>query len=280
MGLSIEKTNKMPAHLDHEETALTYISSEHATSRSADGHQFTVNMNNSVFVEKSSGIGLAKAIIPNVFPNINAYRNQLEIGGFVITIPVGQYTATEMATYITAQNVINGVGVVLTYDGTRFTFTNNDVGPGNRPVEAIPEVWDWLGWNWRELNGVAGDFPYQLLIAPAGGVEVAPHPAAMFGEKLVHISCDKLAHGNLVDGADGKLYDILVTIPLGETVWHALSVWQPPEDSTYRINFKYVNSITSSLVFQVFDSRMRPLPFAPNHHMQLVLKVYHKEHSG
>jgi hypothetical protein len=262
----------MPEHLDHEETVMTYISSEHATSRSEDGSRFTINMDNSVFVEKTSGMSVSSVSLPNVFPNINSYRNTFQLGVTTVTIPVGQYTATEIVTLVNIQLVAGGETVTMSYDGTFFTFTNSS---GVDNMSALPEVWDWLGWNYRTMSVLGGNYILSLgSVTP----EIAPHPSALFGEKVVHICCDKLGHGNMVHGADGKLSDVMVTIPMGNTAYHAVAAWETPGDSTYRINYKYVNSITSSLAFSFCDSKMRSLSYPPNHHVQMMLKIYHQEH--
>lgn len=268
----------MPQHLDHEETCLVYASSEHATARSTDGHRFTVNMGNTTFAEKASGITLNKVILPNVFPNINAYRNTFLVGLTTVTIPVGFYDAGEIVTIVNAQ-LAGAAEATMAFANNRFSFTNIAGGPLLISVTAVPEVWEWLGWDWRAIDALTGLFDglYQITITD-GATVTAPHNSGLHGEKLVHISCDKLSHSNLVHGADGKLHDILCTVPLGETVYNFIKVWEPLSEKSYRINYKYVNSISSTLEFRVLDSRMRPLPFSPNAHLQIVLKVYHKEH--
>ena len=268
----------MPNHLDYEETCLTYISSEHATSRTPDGHRFTVNMGNTTFAAKASGVTLNKVLLPNIFPNINAYRNTFTIGGATITIPVAFYSAADLATTITSLSTALLLDVNLTFTNERFTWTN--VGVVDRDIEASAEIWDYLGWDWRTLEDLGGEI-YRLSVAdatPGPNTQLAPHPPALFGEKIVHVSCDKLSHGNLVHGADGKLHDVLCTVPLGETVFNFVKVWEPNSEKSYRVNYKYVNSISSTLDFQILDSRLRHLPFSPNHHIQIVLKTYHKEH--
>jgi hypothetical protein len=235
-------------------------------------------MGNSTYAEKASGIALNKVVIPNIFPNINAYRNVITVGGNTFTIPVGQYTAGELATTVTALLAADPIPVVLSFANNRFTWTNNDVG--GRNIDASSEVWEHLGWNWRTLQEIGPDL-YRVLVlngAPPVNQVLAPHPPALFGEKLVHVACDKLSHGNMVHGADGKLHDVLCTVPLGETVFNFTKVWEPHSEKMYRINYKYVSSHSSTLEFQILDSRLRPLPFASNHHIQLVLKLYHKEH--
>ena len=224
-------------------------------------------MDNSVFVEKTSGLSVSHVSLPNVFPNITQYNNVITVGNTDIILPVGQYTAAQVVTEANAQLVTAGLDFVWGHDGVYFTFSNTALAGTLVLVAPNQETLDWMG-----LTEITG---YSVLF---GTTLTAPHPSGLFGEKIVHICCDKLGHGNMVHGADGKLSDVLVTIPLGDTVYHGVAVWQPPTDATYRINYKYVNSITSTLSFTMCDSKMRPLPFSPNHHVQILLKIYHKEH--
>lgn len=266
----------MPAHVDKEESVLTYISSEHASSKSQDGSQFIVNMNNTVYAEKASAISVNQVVVPNVFPNVNAYRNEMRVAGNLITIPVGQYTASTLATTVTALIAAIPLNVTLTYTADAFVWTNNEAGL--QTISASSEVWEMLGWDWRNFTLFAG--LYTIDVAGGGGTNTAPHLPSLYGEKLVHIVCDRLGHGNCVHGADGKLHDVIATVPLADTQWGFTKVWEPHEVKQWRVNFKYVNSISSSLEFQLLDTKMRALPMPYNHHIQMVVKVYHKEHTG
>lgn len=262
----------MSNKIQDEESVLLYLSSEHSTHKSDDGHRFTVNIGNTTFVEKASGITPCKIIIGNLFPNVNEYRNSISIAGTPYTWPVGQYTASELVTAVTT--AITPEDATLTYTNDRFVLA---LTASLKTFSATKDVWDMLGWDWRQLPISATPGEYFFVIFPNFPV-TAPYPPSMFGERLVHISCDRLAHGNLIHGSDGKLYDVMATIPLGDVPYGSSKVWEPADAILYDVDYKYTNSLSSSLDFQLFDSKMRPLPYPLNHHVQMVLKVYHKEH--
>lgn len=263
----------MSNKIQDEESVLLYLSSEHSTHKSDDGHRFTVNIGNTTFVEKASGITPCKIIIGNLFPNINAYKSYMVVNGTTYTWTVGQYTASELTTVVTT--AISPQSSTLTLTNDRFVLTLTSGAP--RTYSATSDTWDLLGWNWRTLTPSVVPGEYYMTITN-GFPQTAPYPPSMFGERLVHISCDRLAHGNLVHGADGKLYDVMATIPLGDVPYGSSKVWEPADAILYDVDYKYTNSLSSSLDFQLFDSKMRPLPYPLNHHVQMVLKVYHKEH--
>ena len=273
------------AQFDQEETAIVYLSTEHATSRQADGASFKINMDNSVFAENVSGVSVIQGVIPNIFPNINIYRNYFATGTVLTQvgneIAIGQYTGSTLGGAMNALLVSIGENIVVSYTGVDFGISNLEAT--DRVMDMNAEMWEQLGWDWRLLEVAPSTEPgtgatlYRLEL-PSLQIVLAPYPSALFGEKLVHVSCDQLARGNFVHGADGKLHDILVTLPLAETEFFRVLTWAPPEDSTQRINFKHIKSITSTLEFTLYDSRMRRLPMVINHHLQLTLKIYHKEH--
>lgn len=274
-----KQTNMYSKHnLDFEETCLTYISSEHATTRSLAGDRFTINMGNTTYADKCSGVSVNKVILPHMFPNITQYNNVFLVGLTAFTIPVGQYTAAEIATTVTALFVAEPLAFTLTFVNERFVFTNNTGGPLG--VTLFLDIADWLGFDYRLLTETPGTPSVYTTanIAGGGGTLTVPNPPALYGDKVVHVCCDKLAHGNFVHGKDGKLHDVLVTVPLGETPYGSVKNFEPADEKTYRVNYKYVNSIASTLDFQLCDSKLRAMSLHPNHHIQIVLKTYHKEH--
>jgi hypothetical protein len=268
--------------LENKQTAIVYISTEHATSKTPDGAGFRINMDNSLFAENVSGCAVVEAVIPNIFPNINVYRQYFAVGDVITqvgqNITIGQYTGAVLAEHVTSIFGVVGQNMTMAYSGIDFIFSNFEIE--TRVIDAPAELWEIWGWDWRQLPispESTDDRTLYRLVIPGSTAAFAPNPSALYGEKIVHVSCDQLARANMVHGSDGKLYDILCSLPMAETEFFRTLTWQPPEDSTQRINFKHTKSITSSLDFTLHDSRMRRLPMPLNHHVQLVLKIYHSE---
>lgn len=251
--------------------ALLYTSTEHATTRSADGHQWTVNIGNTIYAEKVDSIAPLQVTLANIFPNVTQYNNAFTVsngdGAVNVVVPVGQYTATVFASTVTTQ--LAGVNVTLTLNADdKFVFTSTNAHGNTTVTSTLIDAWHLLGY--ANADGVT----FAQTTATT-----APYVPNMSGEKIVHIACDKLAHGNLVYGDDGSLHDIFVTIHLTDTTYGFNATFLPQQDETYHVDYKYANSVTSTLDFQLLDSKLRPLPYPLNHHVQIVFRLHHHENT-
>ena len=244
-----------------EESVLLYLSTEHATTRNEG--TWTVNMGNSIFVEKAKMITPLSVTLTHLFPNINQYNNTILVGSVTYTIPIGFYTTAELITAMNTLLAPETVSLALV-DGVIVASTVTDF------KTFIPQSTD--------LSHVLG-VPFQILLRTATPLTFL-HPPNLSGEKLVHIACDKMAHGNLIHGADGKLHDILATVHLSNVAYGFTTTFKSQDIDAYSIQYKYSNSLTSSLNFRLLDSQMRNLSYAENLHCQILTKVYHGEHDA
>lgn len=258
------------------ESALLFTSTEHASFRDDEGH-WTVNIGNTTYAEKVDAAAPIKVTLANLFPNVTQYNNTFNVtnvdGSVVVTVPVGQYTATEYAANVTAQ--LTGINVTLTLGAdNKFVWTSTSVTHGLTTItSSLDEWWEFVGVPIKPQNAHLVSF----WTVPQNGSNSFNFLPNMSGEKLVHISCDKVAHGNLVHGKDGKLHDILITVPLTDVAYGFNTVFVPQEDDTYAVDYRYTNSLSSTLDFQLLDSRMRALPYPVNQHITVLLKMYHNE---
>lgn len=258
-----------------EESCLLSIDTEHASYRNQG--EFKINIGNSIFVEKALVAVPIKAVLTNVFPNVTKYNNVLtmqDTGTTTLTMPIGFYSISELITTlneITSQSysalVVWGVST-----DNKVTLTNNS-GPTVR-VTASGEFWDLVGF-----AHPTGDADFEIVIAN-GETITAVHLPALQGERVVHVECDKLSHGNLISSRDGKPHDILMTIPLAETAYGFTKAFIPAASDMYSVQYKHTNSLSSTLEFRLLDSRLRVLDYPNNQHMHLLLKVHHNEHDG
>jgi len=262
---------------DKEERVLLFTSTEHATTRQADGSQWTVNIGNTTYAEKVDAIAPLEVNLANLFNNVTQYNNTFNVtnldGLVVVVIPVGYYTASSFAAAASAQLV--GIDVVMAVSaGGYFRFSSISGTHGLTVVTSLS-----VGW-WELIGGFVDpqvDLSLSILTILQGTSFTMNHPPNMAGEKLVHIACDKIAHGNLVHGADGKLHDILVTVPLHNTAYGNNTTFVPQEEDHYLIDYRYTNSLSSTLDFQLLDSKMRPLSYPANHHIMILFKLHHHE---
>ena len=259
--------------LDNEPLHTVFVTGAHASQKVQDGTQFTVNMGNSIGVEKASGINVKKVIIPHVFPNVNSFRDTWTFSAQVVQLLVAQYTIAELVAALTA--ALTNVTVTFSTVTQRVTILNSTGADLNIFLSA--EQWDMLGYNWRDTVSFTkvGEI-YDITFATATSI-VASYPPNLAGEQLIHVVCDRLASSHMINGDEGVPYDVMVTVPLAETEYLSSKSFVPPHALHSRINFNHSNPINSTLTFSLLDTRMRKLNFPLNHHMELVFLCHHKE---
>tara|TARA_R110002126_G_scaffold41736_4_gene121413 strand:+ start:270 stop:1070 length:801 start_codon:yes stop_codon:yes gene_type:complete len=260
--------------LDDEARKSLFLSGVHATSKNDDGSIFTVNIGNTIGAAKASGVSVQQVLLPQLFPNINQYRaGVMTINGVDYTLPLGQYTSTQ---YFAVLDALTPFDILFqTVSGPIFSEMTNNTG-GDIILTMTEEIWAMWGY-------VVSD----IAIEPDGrksktftvGAHVGPNWADFGGDRLVHIVSERLARSNMINGGDGVLYDTLCTVPLVKTPLFQFIIYEPPYSDHSRINFDHTNPINSTLEFRLMDSRFRPLAYAKNHHIDLVLIVHHKEFS-
>ena len=269
----------MPKDKPHR--ALLYASTEHATTRSFDGSNWTVNVGNTIYAEKVDAISPLKVTLANLFPNVTQYNNTFNVSNtdavVVVVVPVGQYTAAEFAAEVTTQIAATNVTLTISTAGVlanHFEFTSTSGTHGTTTISSTLNGW----WN---LIGYAAILQGIGFVSFAQSTSILPpNLPNLSGEKIVHIACDKIAHGNLVHAQDGKIHDVIMSVPLTDTAYGFNTTFLPQEDDTYMIDYRYTCSLSSTLDFQLLDSKMRSLPYPPNQHIQMMFKLYHNENRG
>jgi hypothetical protein len=262
---------KMSKTKEHKK--LLYVSTEHATTRSTDGSTWVVNIGNTLYADKVDAISPLKVTIANLFPNVTLHNNLFSVsntdGTVNVTVPVGNYTAAEYATAVTALLTAVNVTLEIGAGNPYFVWTSNNVHGDTTIFSTSIDWWNLVGYGSTDAVVFA-----QTTAVPA------PHLPNMGGEKIVHISCDKISHGNLVHAQDGKLHDIVLSVPLSDTAYGFNTSFVPQADDTYIVDYRYTCSLASSLEFQLLDSKMRPLPYPLSHHIQMIFRLYHHENRG
>ena len=258
-----------------EESCLLSIDTEHASSRNQG--EFRINVGNSIFIEKALVVVPIKAVLTNLFPNVTKYNNTitmtLNFNTATIIIPIGFYSLDELIVLLitVTSNIFPNMIWSKTIDN-KIQLLNNE--GSNVTVSAPNEFWDLVGF----IHPIGdADFAIDMV---NGQTITADHLPALQGERVVHVECDKLSHGNLISSRDGKPHDILMTIPLAETAYGFTKVFSPSASDMYSVQYKYANSLSSTLEFRLLDSRLRVLDYPNNQHFHLLLKVHHNEHDG
>jgi len=273
-----EKKRKMQRK-SKEESCLLSIDTEHASYRNQG--EFKINIGNSIFIEKALVAVPIKAVMTNIFPNVTKYNNTIEIGvsgpgtPSTITVPIGFYSLDELIVALnTATAVFFGAFVVWSKSTDNKIEITNTAGT-SITVSGPTEFWDLIG-----VIHPISDADFAIDDIPNGQTAIADYLPALQGERVVHVECDKLSHGNLISSRDGKPHDILITIPLAETAYGFTKIFSPAASDMYSVQYKYTNSLSSTLDFRLLDSRLRVLDYPNNQHFHLLLKVHHNEHDG
>jgi len=247
-----------------------YVSGVHASTKSDDGETVIITMGNSVGVTHANGISVTQITLPNVFPNINRYRYEWVVDTVSYFTPINQYTATTLATAMTAL-VAN---LVHAYDTTThsWSITNNTGAPV--VLSFTSEQWDVLGYHWRGSGFTLNGDRYDVTLANAGVLQ-AMYVPNMANEQFVSVACRQIAHSNLVHGSDGIQYDILCPVPFSDTPFLSVKSFITPDENYASVNFQNAIALDQSLEFHILDSRMRRLAFPLNHHMDLFFSAHH-----
>lgn len=233
-----------------------------------------------------------KVFIPNVFPNVTKHSHRIQIrtdppsqeGKVVskdITIPVGSWSAVELASYLTTKSEI-GLGSVLTWtysnvDGKQgFVITNTD--SFNWYVVELDEgVFDMLGLVTEALVATSTTryvhVPNNNGTYPANAIPNWPN---LGGEPLVHVSIQDIGDGNLVNADDGQLYDIVTTVPLTDIPFGETTSFQAPDIATEDLEYVHEKALNNFKV-TLLDQHYRPLDLPHNFHVQMVFKLFHRD---
>lgn len=248
------------------ESSLLYLSTEHATRA---GKDMSVTINNSTAPTKVVQIVPVTLTIPNIFPNVNEYRNSFFIDNRPVSIPAGQYDVTSLATALTTASLT----LTFTHNGAAFEMENTSGVPStvNSPTS---DIFDMLGFHELVQPPTAGfDFYY---IPIANGATVVGSSPNLGGEKMVFLMSQKLAHGNLTFGADSTDYNVVAHLCFHNVDYGQTGIFEVNEASAHSIDFLHHNNL-DRIELAVFDSKFRKLQLPINYHLRMVLRLYHRD---
>jgi hypothetical protein len=243
-------------------TNLCFLSTEHIT-RTVGQETFEFNI---AEADKSDDIHRIVPVaisLPNIFENVNSFRNKFVDSGGTRTIPVNQYTTTTLATALSAASVdfnmtVNSDGkFVLTCTGTKtMNTTANDT-----PNELF------------ELLGFQDDLLSEGILEVTTS-QIASKLPNLGGEKLVFIRAPELAAGNMINGDDRNSSDILTQISFHDVGFgfegHVKAADMMVDDVEYKVPQSF-----SMLRVEILDSKFRRLTLPNNYHLRLILKFIH-----
>lgn len=252
------------------EGCLLYLNTDHAKNRDSANGRYTFNMGNCLFTNKAVRVVPSFTSVPNIFPNINAYRNSWTEPSGNRVIAVGQYSSSGLITALNATSVdfvfaVNAAGfVTVTCTGTKVLTTSYEF----LAVLGLQDAGVLTGLS----RLVDGDPICNLTVV---ATHTGTSPINIGGEKIAVIACGKMAHSNAIFANDGKPYDILSTVSFATTVYGQTATTDGDSD-LHDVKYKYYNNL-DTLVFELLDGKLRPLIMPSNYNVHMVIKIFHRD---
>lgn len=236
------------------------------------GSDFTVHVPNSVNVKGVIKIVPQLITFPHLFPNVRQTSvSTLGSGPGVahmdtFTLESKWYTHDDLVTKWNSHP--GNLGMTLSYDVTTglFSLTADRVINGTYTSCTIDLD--------QSLSQVLGFKVTSITFNSSATVYLGDFVSNLGGPTEVLVLMSEIANGNMVMASDGKTVNCLACVPIGESVHGSVVSYQPQDIWMHDIDFKipvHINVINIKLC----DSQMRPLTLPPNHHVKILLKVYH-----
>ena len=247
---------------DHEEnfsTVLLRINSRYRTQDSLSATDFYYQLGTSAVVDSVYRIALTRFNCLYMFPNIELTNNTLVTSVGTVVVPVGQYTAAQLAVLLV------GVGGTFTMNETlnKFEFTASTtvtINPNN-PLNTLAR---YLGIT-KPISAVASD------------VVVADTFPNLGGPKCIYVESPNICQSNCLDGNpdSGGFLPLLEVIPLAGTPYGFVINYHTNDLVSSDIDFR--KAITLRRIhIRLTDSHTNALTLPPNQEVDIVLKVFYK----
>lgn len=246
---------------------MFYVSTEHARYRDPTNSRYSVNLDNTIHADKTVALIPSQVSVPNIFPNVNKYRNswsETTTGStFTHSLPLGQYNIT------TLLSAMNSAATWLHFDVTSSGFVTVSIDIAYSGFDVTLTA----GNDFLELLGFQDQSP---LVVGDGSTVTASTLPNLGGEKVVFVVSDRMAVSNCVNGGDGKLYDTLCCVSMHNTDFGQTAVFRATDGEVDGIKFNFDNDMTA-VEIELVDSKFRPLVLPNNYHVRMILKIVHSD---
>lgn len=239
---------------------------------------FQVNFGNDVKLTKTMEVHLLSAVIPNVNPNISAYRGNstftmtFAVGGtMTVTLPDGQYNITQVLDYLStgfSAIMVNGPIVFSISPTTNLVTWNIPGGLNQAQITGLQASSPSLNWTlgFTQSTGAFATTATAASIPNLTGDTIFYIHSAILGNNQTYLNSNS---GNIND-VNGWVA-IPVTVPFGYS--------QTFEGSELdgRVVLGSVGKPTNQfdITIRTNGGLLLP-PFPPNFEMILTLKLYYK----
>lgn len=199
--------------MDKHKNHVLHIDSKNRTSGSHE--DFVVHLNENDFHE-AKYVQLKDISFPNTMYNITSSNNELNwVDGntveYSLLVPVGYYTADELASYINAETSTNA-----TYTNSTIQFTNNR----KTRTFTISNTATFHLLPTSTILDIIG-FPNPSVVNVS--IHTGTQPYNMLTTKYVHVLSSKLAeHDSMITSSNVK-YPVIATIPVNAPFGYLIS---------------------------------------------------------
>lgn len=255
------------------------VSSNDKTSDSVSNADFKVRLGDSYFSQQVCGISVVSCTVPNIIYNINQYNNTLAIskdpidllkGVSTITVPVGQYTISELLSaidfQITQADQVPPIDLTIVQDSltqkikftdtVRFIFYNTTLYPST--------MWEVLGFSPQVAQYVAS-----FEVGPNLWTVRPPYIPNLSGTQYINI-LSNLSENNSIDGVGVK--SLLEIVSMYDTPFGAVHT-QTTNMAEHAV-IKYVNPRNlNNITIKLVDEKYRNIDIG-NFPVTVVLRIY------
>lgn len=258
--------------MSFSDTSSFYVSTRDATSRSANGSKYVINLGNTINVTKATTIVPVSMTIDNIFNNVNGYNNTFTFvspSSALQTVQEDQYTNTTLAAALQALYTPISAALTMTINAnSRFEF-----GACSGEIISAPlDHWRTLGF---QDQVVLSGSEYRLTLPGSGTLAGATLPN-LGGEKLINVAIDEMGPSNMIHSKDGIPHDVVAHISFHDVVFGATAHWRSQHQENDKIKLRGGNQL-NNLVIEILDHDLRPLNMPSNYHCRIYFKVFHKD---
>ena len=255
------------------------VSSNDKTPDSVSNADFKVRLGDTYFTQQVSGISVVSCTVPNIIYNINQYNNTLAIskdpidqlkGVSTITVPIGQYTISELLSAIDLkiteanQNPPIDLDIVQDPLTQRIKFTDNFRFIFYNTVLHPSTLWEVLGFDPKvnEYVSVFENGPNLWTVRP-------PYIPNLSGTQYINI-LSNLSENNSIDGVGVK--SLLEIVSMYDTPFGAVHT-QTTNMAEHAV-IKYVNPRNlNNITIKLVDEKYRNIDIG-NFPVTVVLRIY------
>ena len=201
-----------------------------------------------------SSIQLLKFSCMRLFPNIFSPYDTLIINGQTLTIPTGQYTATELAAYIT---LVGPPCIVNVANKFEFTSYGTEIAP-------------------TRLSTLVMGFPDIGVLTPSTALDTP----TLQGPNPIYIESSDVAFSNCLDSEDSHGGTIPLLWSLANDVPHGFQISYEANDPTIsQIDVKAGTLSNRRLTIRICDQFGHTLVLPQNQFVDIIFKIFYVANS-